>query len=857
MWDIKYRPLKFSDVLGQKGTIELLKARLSNNSALDTNYIFSGGHGQGKCVVGDTLVSTNKGFQHIKDLMGPNEVDPIDIEIYQEKGVTSRAAFTYVGGLKETIKITTSYGFCIEGTPNHRIRVLQDGKVSWAFLDNLRKGDRICLTLGGIFGNCLDISGFESKRYLRTFKHHVASTVAAGFKLGSTLTHDWARLLGFFMGGHSYYRKNSSTEIKFSETFEHKSKEIQSLMRDLFGSVEFSQGKKTNSPIFFYNSNRVIRQYMSFLGVSSSHDAGIPWCVRYAPMEYILSFLTAYFDLNVQIVDQAIRIGFSSPMLIKEVQVVLLSFGILTRVIFLKGYNFYLEVLPEFNSTFLDLFGSCLETLDTTSLVIPDTAHIEGASYISDRVHVKESSEALVYDLNVPSGEMFSANGFMNHNTTLARILSRAMLCLNRQEGQEPCNECDNCMNVLRGDPGAYVEFDAASGGTIDNIRGIIEDLSFSVLNASKRVYVLDESHRLSRDSQDALLKPLEEKRLVGIFCTTEPEKIRGPIRSRCEEYVIRKVTREDVFERMRMVLDSEKIPFEQDAVMTVIDYSNGHVRDILNRLEMVSQMGPVDVLNVKSYLKLSSISVYYEILLSLGNPSKALELLEELLETVSPEDVASGLSEASMNSYRLAHGMFANFAFVDKPLAKQVFDMYGLSVLKISEFFLKRRFVNKTTLFCDVISFSVSNGVPQQVDVVTSPPVVVSPPVRIETPEVRIENPPPIEIIDPAKEPLVQPVVVPVEPKYIEPKHVEPKQIHKAVGPNVRPDGIGPLGSDPFALGDLDHKAVPVAFPRRQDKVKNIIHFTSDKSNEMSDILTPDQWRREFENAWTALRGR
>ena len=151
------------------------------------------------------------------------------------------------------------------------------------------------------------------------------------------------------------------------------------------------------------------------------------------------------------------------------------------------------------------------------------------------------------------------SGGHGQGKTTLARILARTMLCLDvNKDDPEPCNECDNCVAVLRGSATAYVEQDAASGGTIDNIRSLVEDLPFAVFNAAKRVYVFDEAHRMSRDAQDVLLKPLEEKRMVGIFCTTEPEKIRGPIRSRCEEYAIRKITREDVLVRMNRILDTE-----------------------------------------------------------------------------------------------------------------------------------------------------------------------------------------------------------------------------------------------------------------------------------------------------------
>ena len=89
MWDIRYRPTRFADVLGQEGTVKVLQSRLRKGTALDTSYIFSGGHGRGKCVSGDTLVVTDRGILPIGDLMGgPERIEPISLGISQEGGIT-------------------------------------------------------------------------------------------------------------------------------------------------------------------------------------------------------------------------------------------------------------------------------------------------------------------------------------------------------------------------------------------------------------------------------------------------------------------------------------------------------------------------------------------------------------------------------------------------------------------------------------------------------------------------------------------------------------------------------------------------------------------------------------------------
>jgi len=146
------------------------------------------------------------------------------------------------------------------------------------------------------------------------------------------------------------------------------------------------------------------------------------------------------------------------------------------------------------------------------------------------------------------------SGGHGQGKTSLARILARALICQDLQDA-EPCNQCDNCKAILNESSPAFVEMDAASRGTVDNMRGIVDNLAFIVVGAPIRIYLFDEAHRMSKDAQDVLLKPLEDKRMIGIFCTTEPEKLREAIKSRCETHPIRRVLRDEVLGRMRHVL--------------------------------------------------------------------------------------------------------------------------------------------------------------------------------------------------------------------------------------------------------------------------------------------------------------
>jgi len=448
--------------------------------------------------------------------------------------------------------------------------------------------------------------------------------------------------------------------------------------------------------------------------------------------------------------------------------------------------------------------------------------------------------------------------------TTLARILARAVLCqqLNKED-PDPCNECDNCRAVLTDTSTAFVEKDAASQGTIDHMRRIVEELPFAVFGAPKRVYLFDECHRMSKDAQDVLLKPLEEKKMVGMFCTTEPEKVRGAIRSRCEEYAIRKVTREDILVRMRGVLQSEGVEFEDDAVLIVIDYSGGHVRDVLNRLEMVAQMGPVTVESVRDHLNLSVISTYYEILLNLfSNTKEALILIDKACERVTPEEVASGIAEAAMNAYRLASGMVADFTFSDKALGAKAHQLYGDGLVKIAEHFVQsRRNSTHIGLVCDVVA--LAGGMPVapspafSVPLFSPPspgPSASPPPSPSASPPSPSASPPSPSASPPSSGPSPNPPSGPASPARVVVSPSGAKYVPQPIVATVgRPDGVGNLSSgDPCALSELDAEVIQVGYkPNGSHTKKQLIHYGQFRAKDGRDILPSSVWKRGFESLW------
>jgi len=415
------------------------------------------------------------------------------------------------------------------------------------------------------------------------------------------------------------------------------------------------------------------------------------------------------------------------------------------------------------------------------------------------------------------------AGAFGRGKTTVSRIHARAMLCQDLDTSDpEPCNKCDNCTTILEEQPGPFTERDAASHGTVEHVRKIIEELPYVLENAPKRIYLFDESHRMSVAAQDVLLKPIEDKKMIGMFCTTEAEKIRGAIRSRCEEYTIRKVTRDEVLQRMRMILEKEEVKFEDDAVYIVIDHSDGHVRDVINKLEMISQLGDVTIDNVRSYLHLSVVTLYYQILLHLDDPKQTIELIDQACEMVTPEEVSAGIAEAAMNTYRVASGIYADFSFVDKGLAEKVHAKYGSDVVRFAYWFLGSKYTTKLSLVRDAVVFSQLPG-----NLPTDKP---SPPVVFSGSKKQSNGPEPEQPKPKEQE----------QPKPQEQEQVKAETVKKSDPPPQIVDEF----ADPTVPTDIEKHVVNAEMPRSRESDMT----ARPPRNREHKVMSPAEWRRKFE---------
>src|SRR5438105_9395091 len=179
--------------------------------------------------------------------------------------------------------------------------------------------------------------------------------------------------------------------------------------------------------------------------------------------------------------------------------------------------------------------------------------------------------------------------------TSMARILAKALNCKN-SDGPTvlPCNKCDSCLAIARGEDIDVIEIDAASNTGVDNIRELIENSQYRPARSRFKVYIIDEVHMLSKSAFNALLKTLEEppEHVKFILATTEPEKVLATILSRCQRYDFRNIPTREIAAHLAAISKQEKIAADEDALLLVAKAGAGSMRDSLSLLDRVLSLG-------------------------------------------------------------------------------------------------------------------------------------------------------------------------------------------------------------------------------------------------------------------------
>lgn len=171
--------------------------------------------------------------------------------------------------------------------------------------------------------------------------------------------------------------------------------------------------------------------------------------------------------------------------------------------------------------------------------------------------------------------------------TTIAKIFAKAVNCENPQDGS-PCGECEICKKIASQTIMNVIEIDAASNNGVDNIREIVEEVSYSPTEGKYKVYIIDEVHMLSTGAFNALLKTLEEppSYVIFILATTEPHKIPVTIHSRCQRYDFKRISMDTISNRILELTEKENVQIEDAAVRYIAKVADGSMRDALSLLD-------------------------------------------------------------------------------------------------------------------------------------------------------------------------------------------------------------------------------------------------------------------------------
>jgi len=178
--------------------------------------------------------------------------------------------------------------------------------------------------------------------------------------------------------------------------------------------------------------------------------------------------------------------------------------------------------------------------------------------------------------------------------TTLARLLAKAVNCLDEDKAKRPCNECENCKAVNENRFMDLIEIDAASNTSVDDVRDLRDKINFSPSQGRYKIYIIDEVHMLSTAAFNALLKTLEEPPPHAIFvlATTEIHKIPATVLSRCQRHEFRRVPVDEIVRQLKSIIKAEKIQADDDALVMIARQAGGGLRDAISLLDQLASTG-------------------------------------------------------------------------------------------------------------------------------------------------------------------------------------------------------------------------------------------------------------------------
>lgn len=256
---------------------------------------------------------------------------------------------------------------------------------------------------------------------------------------------------------------------------------------------------------------------------------------------------------------------------------------------------------------------------------------VVGQHQVSDTLMraIREDKVAHAYLFSGPRG---------TGKTSMAKIFGRAINC-EHGPTDHPCNKCESCQQILRGQSMDVLEIDAASNRGIDEIRSLREQVNFMPVLGRKKMFIIDEAHMLTTEAWNALLKTIEEppSHVIFVFATTEIEKLPVTIVSRCQRYTFRRITTQDIANHLMYVARESQIALDPAAAQLIAVHADGGLRDALSILDQCAGMAVDGVTTaiVEDMIGLVSKAWVIELLQAItrGDGAKVLLLVQQALQ--------------------------------------------------------------------------------------------------------------------------------------------------------------------------------------------------------------------------------
>lgn len=222
--------------------------------------------------------------------------------------------------------------------------------------------------------------------------------------------------------------------------------------------------------------------------------------------------------------------------------------------------------------------------------------------------------------------------------TTTARLLAKAVNCLDSDLTERPCDRCEHCLAVNEGRFLDLIEIDAASNTSVDDVRDLRDKINFSPNQGRYKVYVVDEVHMLSTAAFNALLKTLEEPppHAIFILATTEVHKVPATVLSRCQRHEFRRIPIREIVTYLEQLASQEGLNVTTEALTLIARQSTGSLRDAISLLDQLASIGQeITIELVHSVLGTAPGQAVIEVVNAIAGskPGQAIEMIHTALD--------------------------------------------------------------------------------------------------------------------------------------------------------------------------------------------------------------------------------